>query len=187
MARPKSFDPEAVLDQAVELFRRRGYHGASLSLLVEHLGINRASLYDTYGDKEGLYLRALERYAAAWPVPDVRMSPRAADLVQAGLEATLQRCHQQKDARGCLLFKAAAEDGPDAAQDLAKAYAQGWEKWFRKALETGTRRKAAARRNAREDGRFLLGQAYALHGMSLMSTDRKGPKALIDTAVALVA
>jgi TetR/AcrR family transcriptional repressor of nem operon len=62
MARPKSFDEEAVLDQAIELFWERGYEGTSLADLEAHLGLGRQSLYNTFGDKHGLFLKALDRY-----------------------------------------------------------------------------------------------------------------------------
>lgn len=62
MPRPKEFDVEATLDRAVELFRRKGYSATSIQDLVETLGINRASLYDTFGNKEELFARSVQRY-----------------------------------------------------------------------------------------------------------------------------
>jgi TetR/AcrR family transcriptional repressor of nem operon len=62
MPRSKSFDQDAVLDQAVQLFWERGYEGTSLADLETHLGLGRQSLYNTFGDKETLFLKALERY-----------------------------------------------------------------------------------------------------------------------------
>src|SRR5918999_5563657 len=62
MARPKSFDEEAVLDQAVQLFRERGYEGTSLADLEAHLGLGRQSLYNSFGDKHALFLKALDLY-----------------------------------------------------------------------------------------------------------------------------
>ncbi|MFJ1935982.1 TetR/AcrR family transcriptional regulator [Kitasatospora sp. NPDC088160] len=62
MARTKEFDPDAVLQSALELFWRRGYEATSMADLVEELGIARASIYATFGSKHELFLRALERY-----------------------------------------------------------------------------------------------------------------------------
>src|SRR5512134_554356 len=62
MVRTKQFDRHAVLDEAMEMFWERGYHATSISDLVERLGVNRQSLYDTYGGKDELFLAALERY-----------------------------------------------------------------------------------------------------------------------------
>ena len=69
MARKKNFDPEATLLLAVELFWKKGYANTSLTDLVEHLGINRFSLYSTYGDKKNLYYQALNYYIDNFSVP----------------------------------------------------------------------------------------------------------------------
>lgn len=62
MSRVKEFDEAEVLDQALELFRARGFKHTSFNDLVEELGVSRQSLYDTYGDKQALYQTALRRY-----------------------------------------------------------------------------------------------------------------------------
>ncbi|MFD5077817.1 TetR/AcrR family transcriptional regulator [Streptomyces sp. NPDC058371] len=62
MARTKEFDPDAALQSALELFWRRGYEATSMADLVEHLGIGRASIYATFGNKHELFLKALDRY-----------------------------------------------------------------------------------------------------------------------------
>jgi TetR/AcrR family transcriptional regulator, transcriptional repressor for nem operon len=62
MARQKEFDREEALQNAMEVFWSRGYGAASIQDLVQHMGINRQSLYDTFGDKHALYLQALDRY-----------------------------------------------------------------------------------------------------------------------------
>src|SRR5213075_2124987 len=62
MARHKEFDRDEALQKAMEVFWSRGYEAASIQELVEHMGINRQSLYDTFGDKHALYLKALDRY-----------------------------------------------------------------------------------------------------------------------------
>jgi TetR/AcrR family transcriptional repressor of nem operon len=62
MARHKEFDRDEALHKAMEVFWLRGYEAASIQDLVEHMGINRQSLYDTFGDKHALFLQALDRY-----------------------------------------------------------------------------------------------------------------------------
>lgn len=63
MARAKEFDYDEVLDRATELFLEKGYDNTSFQDLVNHMGIHRRSIYDTYGDKKQLYLKALEKYS----------------------------------------------------------------------------------------------------------------------------
>ncbi|HLR05106.1 MAG TPA: TetR/AcrR family transcriptional regulator [Pyrinomonadaceae bacterium] len=62
MARQKEFNRDEVLHKAMEVFSTRGYEGASIQDLVKHMGINRQSIYDTFGDKHSLFLQALDRY-----------------------------------------------------------------------------------------------------------------------------
>ncbi|GAB3526796.1 TetR/AcrR family transcriptional regulator [Photobacterium alginatilyticum] len=62
MARSKNFDREEKLLLAMELFWQKGYAETSVADLVNHLGINRFSLYNTYTDKESLYREALDYY-----------------------------------------------------------------------------------------------------------------------------
>ncbi|NAX47164.1 TetR family transcriptional regulator [Photobacterium halotolerans] len=62
MARTKNFDREEKLIQAMELFWLKGYADTSVSDLVECLGINRFSLYNTYTDKASLFSEALDYY-----------------------------------------------------------------------------------------------------------------------------
>jgi TetR/AcrR family transcriptional repressor of nem operon len=64
MGRPKSYERADVLDRASRVFWTRGYEGTSVSDLVEATGLNRFSLYNEFGGKEGLYAAALEHYVA---------------------------------------------------------------------------------------------------------------------------
>ena len=62
MARSKAFNKEEVLDKAVEVFWAKGYEAASIQDLVDAMGIQRGSLYATFGGKQQLFLTALNRY-----------------------------------------------------------------------------------------------------------------------------
>jgi len=62
--RPRAFEPEAVLDKAMNAFRDGGFAATSLDDLSEAMGINRPSLYGTFGDKRDLFIKAYERYRA---------------------------------------------------------------------------------------------------------------------------
>ena len=62
MPRVKRFNEDEVLAKAMHLFWERGYSATSIQDLVDRLGINRASLYATYGGKEELFDRAFMQY-----------------------------------------------------------------------------------------------------------------------------
>ncbi len=63
LGRPRSFDTGEALNQAMQVFWRKGYLGASLSDLTEAMDINRPSLYAAFGNKESLFRKALARYS----------------------------------------------------------------------------------------------------------------------------
>lgn len=60
--RPRIFDEDKALDAALAVFWRSGYQGASLAALTQAMGISKPSMYAAFGNKEQLYLAALERY-----------------------------------------------------------------------------------------------------------------------------
>ncbi|WP_019240437.1 MULTISPECIES: TetR/AcrR family transcriptional regulator [Bacillus] len=62
MARNKEFDEKVVLKKAMELFWKQGYEKTSMQDLVNHMGIHRRSIYDTFGDKYSLFLASLKSY-----------------------------------------------------------------------------------------------------------------------------
>ena len=68
MGRHKKFDPDIALAAALDVFRRQGFEGASLTDLTNAMGIQRPSLYAAFGSKEELFRKALERYRSECPV-----------------------------------------------------------------------------------------------------------------------
>ena len=60
--RQKQFNVEEALDKAVATFWSRGYEAASMQVLQEEMGINRQSLYNTFGSKQNLFLTSLKHY-----------------------------------------------------------------------------------------------------------------------------
>ncbi|MQY32717.1 HTH-type transcriptional repressor ComR [Streptomyces sp. RB17] len=116
MARTKEFDPEAALQSALELFWRRGYEATSMADLVEHLGIGRASLYATFGNKHALYLKALERYEESGLSRIVRELSQPGPALPAVRAVVRRYAAEAADERlrlsGCLVTNTAAELAP---------------------------------------------------------------------------
>ncbi|MGW0733794.1 TetR/AcrR family transcriptional regulator [Streptomyces sp. NPDC002851] len=130
MARTKEFDPDAALQSALELFWQRGYEATSMADLVEHLGIGRASLYATFGNKHELYLKALERYAQTRSPATVRELSQAGPVLPA-LRAMIRRYASEAtdDAvrtKGCLITNCAAEVAAHDT-DSARRVELSWE------------------------------------------------------------
>jgi TetR/AcrR family transcriptional repressor of nem operon len=62
MARPREFDPDVVVERAMQVFWAKGYEATSLDDLCEATQLNRSSLYSSFGDKHTLFLATLDRY-----------------------------------------------------------------------------------------------------------------------------
>ncbi len=62
IGRPRAFDPDEALEKAMHLFWTKGYEGTSLADLTEAMGINRPSIYATFGNKEELFKKVFARY-----------------------------------------------------------------------------------------------------------------------------
>ena len=116
MARPRAFDESQVLDQAAELFWERGYEATSVADLEEHLGLGRQSLYNVFGDKEQLFLRALERYAEnAHEMRRQLLMKEGAGLpeIRAFFRANADGLSQGGGRKGCLLANSLVESASE--------------------------------------------------------------------------
>jgi len=115
MARPREYHPGAVLDRAVEAFWARGYGATSVDDLVTATGLHRGSLYAAFGDKRGLFLAALDRYAATivphWLAVLRRQGP-ALEAVRSFFDMVTDYAAADTRRRGCLLANTAVELAP---------------------------------------------------------------------------
>ena len=108
MPRKKGFDPERALAKAMSVFWRLGYDNASTETLMKAMGIARQSLYDTFGDKRALYLKALAYYRDRTNGDMQHMLGASPSVKEGfakllfGLAAETREQHE----RGCLLLSA---------------------------------------------------------------------------------
>ncbi|MCZ6728153.1 MAG: TetR/AcrR family transcriptional regulator [SAR324 cluster bacterium] len=110
MARPREFDQEQVLQNAMLAFWRHGYLGTGMQELVNVTGINRASLYGAFGNKQQLFLAALKRYTGIC-LRELRQALESGASVDAAIRNMLDFFMDTvlKNARGCLLYNTALE------------------------------------------------------------------------------
>jgi AcrR family transcriptional regulator len=112
MARPRSFDEQAVVEAAKNCFRRRGYGATALGDLEVATGVSRSSLYLLFGSKRGLFEAALEEYEKSFIEPLlVPLEAPGAGLPEAAAYfTTLSALFQGSSARrGCMIVNAIAE------------------------------------------------------------------------------
>lgn len=112
MARSKDFDEAEVLSKAVCIFWHKGYNGTSMQDLVDGLGISRSSLYDTFGDKHALYIKALDSYqkAGGSQMCDIiNNTASAKEAIQKLLELTMSALLNDEQRKGCFMVNAEIE------------------------------------------------------------------------------
>ncbi|MEM7603482.1 MAG: TetR/AcrR family transcriptional regulator, partial [Verrucomicrobiota bacterium] len=100
----KQFDPEEALNAARDVFWERGYEGASLSMLIERMGIGRKSLYDTFGNKRSLFLKVIDHYGQQ-QISLIRQKLEATGSPVGNLEALVANWAadaSEEGSKGCL-------------------------------------------------------------------------------------
>ena len=109
MARPRTFDETEVLDRAVQLFWTHGYDGTSIADLEAATGLGRQSLYNTFGGKRELFVRALKHYHAQAADGRAKVEGAGLDALSGFLGSTIGFMSETGERRGCFLTKARLE------------------------------------------------------------------------------
>jgi TetR/AcrR family transcriptional repressor of nem operon len=189
MARPKEFDQDAALDRAVELFWTRGYAGTSIAELERHLHVGRQSLYDTFGDKRTLFLRALERYSkwnADHLIVILRTPDSGLEAIRAFLQAVVELLTPPGPRKACLVANSILEIGQADAEISARclrnqtAVTDG----LRYALSRAAERGELPRDFSVEAGATLL--MAQVYGLALLAKGGATRQDLIAAVTALV-
>lgn len=171
MARPRSYDIETVLREAMTVFWRRGYVAASMSDIYEATGLKPGNLYATFGDKEGLFQAAfaayVEHFRSSLPT---NVTGLAAIIAWLRTQARLATGDPER--RGCLIINTITERDAHspASQDMAQARMREIREFFRTNLDV------AACANEVPKAIDLDRQADALVGtvVAIMSLARSG-------------
>ncbi len=179
MARQKEFDRDEVLHKAMEVFWMRGYEGTSIQDLVKYMGINRQSIYDTFGDKHTLFLQSLDRYREiqSRKVFDVLERPGSVKKnLRQLFEEVVARALSAEGRRGCFVGNSMSELAgrcKATANRTCNSVASA-EKIFRQALERGREQRELPRvRDTRAVARFLYSNLQGLLLLAKATRDRK--------------
>ena len=177
----KQFDSDAVLGKAMQAFWAKGYEATSMQDLVACMGINRGSLYATFGDKRSLFLQALRRYDRLHRIVWVEglcagKKPKAAIL--AVFDGAIDTALRDGSRDGCLLVNTAQELSPHDPEVAAivEAALAGMEAFFRDKVRAGKEAgEIPAGVDPAQAGRALLG---LLVGLRVLSRSRPEPALL---------
>src|SRR3981189_745806 len=113
MARTKEFDQERALHRAISAFSQRGFAATSTEELMHAMEVGRQSMYDTFGDKRALFLKALEVYVSE-NVRAINVDLRAPGSPLAAIRSALVHFSERKDLSstdGCMGINAICEFG----------------------------------------------------------------------------
>lgn len=179
MARTKEFDEDQVLDKAVDLFWYKGYNGISAQEIVDGLGLSRSSLYDTYGDKRTLFIRALKRYRVRETGRMITLLDEAADVkkvIRNIFQASVRDCLGAKLGMGCFIVNSGIELAPhdDEIADIIKEGRQAMEDGFYRALKRGQENgQVSGRQPASAYAAFLVNSLWGLKTYGKSQPDKK--------------
>ncbi len=185
--RPREFDPDEVVDRAMNVFWSNGYHGTSLPDLLKATKLSRGSLYAAYGDKRGIFLLALDRYIEqSLARLDEELDPRrgALESLRTCLSGYIERTTGAAGRRGCFVVATAMElagQDPEISNRLGR---------FFKAAEA--RLTSAVARAAAEAGltrqidpgsvaRLMLSMVEGLRVIAKTGIDRAVWQGTVDT------
>ncbi|GKQ34547.1 TetR/AcrR family transcriptional regulator [Streptomyces sp. A012304] len=189
MGRPRQFDPDAAVEQAMEVFWRKGYARTTPQDLVDALGIGKGSLYNSFGSKHALFERALRRYRDSQAVALTEMLEGAGPVkprLRRTLEFLVEMDLADPDRRGCMAVNTAAElAGTDkTATDLVQRMFDRTEGAFRALIEEGQRAgEIPPDRDPAALGSLLLNTVV---GLRLTARVAEGPDRLTRVIDALI-
>ncbi|MFY2824199.1 TetR/AcrR family transcriptional regulator [Ruegeria sp. MALMAid1280] len=191
MARKRKTDHDSAVAGALDLFWRRGYHGASTRELEQETGLTRFTLQTTYGGKEKFFLKTLDTYlnnaeARHFPDPDTYSLGDLGDWFQ-GI-ASAERMPKIEDA-GCLAFNSISSfDRTDSEVNARiERYLTALEGRFA-AILNRAKSEGAVRIDVDPDeaAKLLIGLLLGLHTIMKARTSDQFPRSYADAAVGLI-
>ena len=190
MARPKAFDEEKALEQAMHLFWQKGYAATSIQDLVDHLGIGRRSLYNTFESKRSLFLRSLayyqENYSSRPPqtAEGVTSMKRAiGNILNFYVEDGVTR----HDRVGCFVVNSAVELGPhdDVVRDQTMMTISRLEALFYNILVQGDPDELNTTLDLRMIAQNLMNTVLGLRVLSKVHPDRQTLENIVQSAMSI--
>ncbi|GFE65709.1 TetR/AcrR family transcriptional regulator [Litoreibacter roseus] len=192
MARPRSFDEDTVIDAAMLAFWRTGYDDTPVGALETATGVKRISLYNTFGDKEGLFLAALDRYhLGASDVYEGMVAQGGLDEIQKLFSAMSAAADKDAPANsGCLMVNTVLD--VRRASDAVKEKIVGYRAMIRGAFVSALKNAQAAGQMEADDAliearaTYLLGLLWGALAMIRVDGQTTAAKDVADVGNAVI-
>ncbi|QQO12294.1 TetR/AcrR family transcriptional regulator [Bradyrhizobium diazoefficiens] len=191
MGRPREFDAETALDQAMEVFWRHGYEGATIAQLTEAMGINPPSLYACFGNKEGLLKAALDRYTKlrnVW-MDEVVAAPTARAVAERMLIGIADKQTDPANPPGCLLVQGGIACGTGSENvpfELAARRAQNEDQLRDRFIRAKAEGDLRASADPAALARYVSAVAVGMGVMASSGADREALRQVASVAVQAV-
>jgi len=192
MARKKEFDEDELLEKAVHLFWQKGYNGTSAQDLVDGLGINRSSIYNTYTDKRTLFKMALQRYQQKETNAMVTMlgkADNAKKAIKQVFSGLIKESVEDVLLKGCLMVNTGMElSGTDGEiGEIVKKNNKSVEDALTKIIEKGQKDgQFSAKQDARTYARFIFGNITAIKVAARSGTPQQVLEDIADVAMSAI-
>ncbi|MCB2100572.1 MAG: TetR/AcrR family transcriptional regulator [Rhodobacterales bacterium] len=179
MPRPREFDLDMALDQAMQVFWAKGYEATSLGDLTDAMGVSRSSFYQAFGSKHDLYLSALDRYgdlSVSRLETQLDCGATVRNAIASVFDALIDRAMAPDGNCGCLLGNTAVERArhDPEAQVRVTAALDRIERAYREAVQRGQARgEIAADRDAGALARYFVSSANGLQVIAKARPDRQ--------------
>ena len=187
----KQFDPHEALEKAMQLFWTKGYAATGLAELQEQMGIGRKSLYDTFGNKRQLFIKALQLYSdnvARQLFTELNKEGSPLGNVRR-LMRTLQEQHSASESIGCLLGVSMAQCRTNDAEmaEVLRRHIKGIEeafyKTFRRAQDVG---ELDGNTNIRDLARLYMGIDQGLALIGRVQVAPAVPRSIVNATLAML-
>jgi TetR/AcrR family transcriptional repressor of nem operon len=142
VGRPREFDPDQVLNSAMHAFWAKGYEATSLSDLMSATGLHKGSLYQAFGDKHSLFIRALNLYLEDMLRQKNDILKQASTPLSGLREvahAMVEIADDSPCPKGCMVMNALTELAPHdpEVKEILMAHMQSMQRSIREAIELG--------------------------------------------------
>jgi TetR/AcrR family transcriptional repressor of nem operon len=188
MARTREFDIDDALQKAMEAFWAHGYAGTSIQDLVNAMGIERGSLYNTFGDKQTVFRMAFERYDRR------RLDQMSRDLppleaIRHWFQHLVDSGCSDRERKGCLLINTALEleQHDPEVQAAVESSLRSVERFFEERIAEGQKHGFIDRKvDPGATAQTLLALVAGIRVLARVRPERQVLQNVADTALSLL-
>ncbi|RUO23006.1 TetR family transcriptional regulator [Aliidiomarina minuta] len=184
VGRPRAFDVDNALEQALDVFWRKGYEGTSMADLTQAMGINKPSLYATFGNKEALFLKAIKLYEerpGAFFYSALKQ-PTAYEVAERILYGAACSMADSDHPQGCVIVQGAlscSEESDSVKKALIELRCEGGEALHNRFLQAQKEGDLPADVDAKVLSRYL---GTVVQGMAIQATNGASSEQLKEVA-----